>query len=138
MNTSAVVLFSVVLSAAAATGVSFALRPGEPPPDTAVPDMQRAIADLRIENAALQKKLDELRKAPSPVSVPASVDRAEAATVSPEQVAAAVEAYLRLLPTTGPAAAASRRSTWTRTSPTWSATATGRTARRGRRRTTPA
>ncbi len=95
MNTSAVVLVSVVLSAAAATGVSFALRPGEPPPDPTVPDMQRAIADLRAENAELQKKLAELHKAPAPVSTPASVDRAEAATVSPEQVAAAVEAYLR-------------------------------------------
>lgn len=96
MNTSAILVLSVALSAAAATGVCFALRPAEPAIDTtASTDLQRAIDDLRAKNASLQQQVERLSKAPAPVSSAMHAERSEAATVSPEQVGVAVEAYLK-------------------------------------------
>lgn len=96
MNTPAVVLVSIVLSAAAATGVSFALRPGEAPPDTTVPDLQRAVDDLRGKNAALTQQVEQLRKTPAPAAAPASTERAEA-SLSRADVTAIVDAYIKNL-----------------------------------------
>src|SRR5688572_422737 len=96
MNTPAVVLVSIVLSAAAATGVSLALRPGEPPPDTTIPDLQRVVEGLRRDNDALRQKVDQLGKTPAPASAPAASDRAEA-SLSRAEVTALVDAYIKNL-----------------------------------------
>ena len=97
MNSSALVVLSVVIASAAAAGVSFALRPAaetSPMDAASVADLQRSVADLRAANTALQNKLDRLVNAPAPASAPA-IDRTAAPGVSTDQVAAAVEAYLQ-------------------------------------------
>jgi tetratricopeptide (TPR) repeat protein len=95
MNPIATVVVSVLLASAAATAVVLTLRPTETPHDAgAIGDLQRTVAELRTQNADLQQKLDVIAKAPSLATAAPGAVRSEAATVSAEQVAAAVEAYL--------------------------------------------
>ena len=107
MNPIATVVVSVLLAAAAATAVVLTLRPADAPADGASPaELQRTVEALRDEQRALRQRLDELARAPAPVAA-SRLDRAEA-TISPEQVAAAVDAYLKsagLAPLAGGAAA---------------------------------
>lgn len=92
-NTPTIVL-SVVLASAAAAGVSFAMRaPSSLPPTDANADLQREITDLRSLCTSLKDQLEQVRSAPKPASVAAS--ERVAATVTDEQVAAAVESFLK-------------------------------------------
>ena len=94
MNTTAVVVVSAVLATAAAAGVSFALRP--PADDAAAMkllDVETRLGDLQRANEELRGALDALRDRPEPVAA-APVQRREAAPVTQEMIAAAVELYL--------------------------------------------
>lgn len=95
MTTSTIVL-SVLLATAAATAVSFGLRPSTEPlpgPDP-VAALQHEVAALQKTQAELQQQLAALASAPASVPAPRAIERIEAPTVTTEQVAAAVEAYL--------------------------------------------
>ncbi|HEX6811065.1 MAG TPA: hypothetical protein VF384_05515 [Planctomycetota bacterium] len=97
MNSFSIVLLSVSLSAAGATIVSLALRtPSDVSPIDAasVAELQRAVGELRAENTALQARLTALATAPASSTVPSS-DRVAAPSITNEQIAAAVEAYLK-------------------------------------------
>ncbi len=99
MNPLATVVVSVLLASAAATAVAITLRPAETPGQTTpAADLQRTIESLRDEQRTLRQQLDALAKAPAVSTSPAgAADRVAAATVSPEQIAAAVEAYMAKL-----------------------------------------
>lgn len=95
MNTSATVVVAVLAASAAATGVSLALRssstPSAPPQ---LAELQASLHDLQAENQRLAHALEALGNRPQPAATPAA-ERSAAPVVGPEQVAAAVEAYLR-------------------------------------------
>lgn len=98
MSQAPVVVLSVLLAAAAATGVSFALRPAaDAGPNPTEAELLREIADLKKQAGELQKKCDALANAPAPATAAPAVERT-AATLPPEAVAAAVEAYLSKRP----------------------------------------
>lgn len=85
------VFASVLLATGAAFGVTLLATPAEPAVlDTTAADAE--IAELRDRLAALQQKLDKLAMTPAHAA-PAS-QRTEVPTLSNEQVASAVEAYL--------------------------------------------
>lgn len=94
MNATAVVLVSVVLSAGTAAGVSYALRPAEPPPAPAA----ATPADLAALRAEVQTSGELLRRDLGAMlgSASATPERADAPKLAPQEVAAAVEAYLKL------------------------------------------
>jgi tetratricopeptide (TPR) repeat protein len=94
MNPIATVVVSVLLASAAATAVTLTLRPAETPTDaTAAADLRRTVAELRTQLDDVRGRVDARAKAPEPAAAPLSA-RTESATVSADQVAAAVEAYL--------------------------------------------
>lgn len=102
MQTSAAVAISVLLATGAAVGTSLLLRPEAPvAPSTAV---------LEAQVAQLLQQVSELQAANQPtsgaVAAPASVSRSAAPQVSEEQIAAAVEAYMRKHAATGTGASA--------------------------------
>ncbi len=95
MNPTAPVLVSVLLAAAAAVGVTFALRPAEAPSEApAIAELQRTLASLRTDQLALQQKIEAIASAAAPVTAKDSVERTAAPVVSADLVATAVEAYL--------------------------------------------
>lgn len=96
MSQTSIVVLSVVLAAAAATGISFAMRPSAEvaPRDTAV-DLQREVLELKKQHAELLAKYEGLANAPLAASAPLAAERVAVPTVSDDQVAAAVAAYMR-------------------------------------------
>lgn len=95
MTQTPTVVLSVLLASAAAAGLSFALRPSaETAPDDAGQALQREVADLKVQIAALVKQHEALANAPAPVMA-AAPERVAAPTVSEEQIAAAVATYLQ-------------------------------------------
>jgi len=96
MSTTPTVIVSVLLATAAAVAVSFLTRPStEPTPGgDATAALQREVAALRVTQADLQKQLAAFASAPAPAAAARPIERVEAPTVSNEQIAAAVEAYL--------------------------------------------
>lgn len=95
MQPAVIVLFSALVSAGAAVGVSFALRPAEAPSlQPSVADLQQSLAKVSEQQQALQQRLDALAKVPAVGSAPVDASLRTAAVSSDEQVAAAVEAYL--------------------------------------------
>lgn len=96
MQTSATVLLSLFASVSAAVAVTLSLRAGETAVDgAAVGELRQVVARLSEENSTLRQRLDALADAPVPAVVPAAGERTAAVTVTAEQVAAAVEGYLR-------------------------------------------
>ncbi len=94
MNQAALPVLSVVLSLAAAIGVSFALRPTDAAPDAGnVAALQKALDTLRSEHEALRAKVEAAKPAPA-AAAPASLERTAAPALANEQVAELVEAYL--------------------------------------------
>jgi tetratricopeptide (TPR) repeat protein len=75
--------------------VTFALRaePAVQPTNTA--DVQRELAELRASNEKLQQRLEALANAPAPATASLAAERSAAPAVSSEQIAAAVEAFLK-------------------------------------------
>lgn len=96
MNTAPTVAVSVLFAAAAATAISVALRPNATPaPATdSAATLQREVAALQEAQAELRRQLAAIKDAPPAAPAPRAVERVELPTVSTEQVAAAVEAYL--------------------------------------------
>jgi len=95
MNATSSVVVSVLLASAAAAGITIAMQPASTSGDQLVVEgLQADITELRKTNEALQAKLDQLASTPAKAAVPASIQRSEMPTLSPEQIAAAVEAYL--------------------------------------------
>ena len=96
MQPAVIVLFSALVSAGAAAGVSFALRPAEAPSlQPSIAEVQQSLAKLTEQQQALQQRLDTLAKAPAVGSAPVDASLRSAAAPSDAQVAAAVEAYLQ-------------------------------------------
>lgn len=96
MQPAVIVLFSALVSAGAAVGVTFALRPAEAPSlQPSIAEVQQSLAKLTEQQQALQQRLDSLAKAPAVGSAPVDASLRSAAAPSDEQVAAAVEAYLQ-------------------------------------------
>lgn len=96
MNTAPTVAVSVLFAAAAATAISVAMRPNPAPaPATdSAATLQREVAALQEAQADLRRQLAAIKDAPTAAPAPRTVDRVELPTVSTDQVAAAVEAYL--------------------------------------------
>lgn len=97
MSSTPIVAVSVLLATAAATAVAFLFRPPATetaPGGDATAALHREVAALQKTQSELRQQLDALAKAATPAPVERPVERVEAPTVSSEQVAAAVEAYL--------------------------------------------
>jgi len=96
MNSVSIILASIALSSVGAVVVSLALRPADTSPVTAASfaDLQSTVAELTKANTALQGKLDAMAKQAAP-AVMLENDRTAVPAVSNDQVAAAVEAYLK-------------------------------------------
>ena len=95
MNTAAILVISILAGSAAAVGVTLAMQPGDTSTDTLViGQLESSLQKLQADNQALTKRLDQLAKRPTNAVAPASIDRSEAPSVSSEQIAAAVEAYM--------------------------------------------
>jgi len=96
MNSVSIILASIALSSVGAVVVSLALRPADTSPVTAASfaDLQSTVAELTKANTALQGKLDAMARQAAP-AVMLENDRTAVPAVSNEQVAAAVEAYLK-------------------------------------------
>jgi tetratricopeptide (TPR) repeat protein len=96
MNSPSVILASIALSSVGAVVVSLWLRPVDTSPVDAASfaDLQSTVAQLTKANTALQGKLEAMAKQPAP-AVMLENDRTAVPAVSNEQVAAAVEAYLK-------------------------------------------
>ncbi len=97
MNTSAILVLSTLVATCTAVGVGFLLRPPEALANpTPAADVQKELADLRTLCQGLQRQLETIAQAPAPaVSTSGTSDRTAAPVLNPEQVAAAVEAYLQ-------------------------------------------
>lgn len=98
MNSPSVILASIALSSVAAVTVAFyAVRPSSeisPVNAAAFAELQSAVAELTKANTALQGRLEAMAKTAAP-AVMLENDRTAVPAVSNEQVAAAVEAYLK-------------------------------------------
>lgn len=109
MNPTATFAISTLAATSVAVAVTLLLSPDAASTDTTtVAELRTSIDGLRADQQRLQQRLDTIASAPAPATAttPAG-DRTAATTVSPEQVAAAVEAYLgRRAAAGGPAGAA--------------------------------
>jgi tetratricopeptide (TPR) repeat protein len=95
MQSPAVILLSVLFATSAAVGVSFVLKNQEASPSGGAAEVTAALEELRTQQRLMQQQLATLQSAPAAaLAAPAGVERS-AATVSPDQLAAAVEAYLQ-------------------------------------------
>ena len=97
MNSPSIILASIALSSVGAVVVSFALRPvadTSPVNAASFAELQSTVHELSKANTALQGKLEALARVPAP-AVMLENDRTAVPAVSNEQVAAAVEAYLK-------------------------------------------
>lgn len=89
-------LVSALLAGVVAAGVAFALRPAEPAPDQGgAAELQRAVGELQQAQQQLAARLDALAAAPAAAAARSEPERTGAAAPTDQQVAAAVEAYLR-------------------------------------------
>ena len=95
MNSPSIILASIALSSVGAVLVSMALQP-EPSPVNAASfaELQRTVAELKKANTVLQGRIEAMAKVPAP-AVMLENDRTAVPAVSSEQIAAAVEAYLK-------------------------------------------
>lgn len=90
------VLVSVLLSSGAAAGIVFFAAPaGESLPDPALAEARLEVAALQEKVTSLEARLAEVASAPAAANPAASNDRVRVPTLSEEQVAVAVEAYLQ-------------------------------------------
>ncbi|MCC7397799.1 MAG: hypothetical protein IT455_12110 [Planctomycetes bacterium] len=97
MQPAAIVLVSVFAAAATAVGTSLLLRPNEAVTPPASDDLRQELAALRAQHVELTRRLDSMGNAPMTASA-APGEARTALTVSDEQVAAAVEAWLQRHP----------------------------------------
>lgn len=89
-------LVSALLAGVVAAGVAFALRPAEPAPDQGgAAELQRAVGELQQAQQQLAARLDALAAAPAAAAARSEPERTGPAAPTDQQVAAAVEAYLR-------------------------------------------
>lgn len=93
MNPAAILISSIVVAAATGGGVAFALRPSEAAPATVSPEVQAALSRLEEQTRSLRAAIDAVGVATAPA--PANADRVSLPTVTDEQIAAAVDRYLR-------------------------------------------
>lgn len=94
MNPTSTLVLATLLASSIAVGVTFATRGSDAPPESpAITEMQRSIEELRTTNRTLLQKLEALANAPAPAQAP--VTQRTEASISGEQLAAAVEAYLQ-------------------------------------------
>ncbi|MBK8100723.1 MAG: hypothetical protein IPK26_26850 [Planctomycetes bacterium] len=94
MNPSAILISSIVVAAVTGGGVAFALRPAEAAPVTVSPEVQAALSRLDEQTKALRAAIDAVGAATASPT-PATAERTSLPAVSDDQVAAAVERYLR-------------------------------------------
>lgn len=94
MQSPVVILLSVLFATSAAVGVSFVLRNQEVPPLAPAAELTQALDELRAQQRELQQKVAALATAPATAQVATSAMERASATVPPDQLAAAVEAYL--------------------------------------------
>lgn len=96
MNTAATIVISILAGASTATLVSLAMQPADTSTDSLVLSrLESSLEQMENSNAELKKQIEELAKRPAGGGETATLDRREASLVSEEQVAAAVEAYLK-------------------------------------------
>lgn len=96
MNATSSVVVSLLVGVVAAVGVSIAMQPSQTPIDSLeISALKSSLRDLQIANEELASKVAGLASRPSGAVAPMSNDRSLAPVVSAEQVAAAVEAYLK-------------------------------------------
>ncbi|MCA8950152.1 MAG: hypothetical protein KDE27_11665 [Planctomycetes bacterium] len=89
------VLASVVLASGAAAAITLFAHPeATPAPDPALAEAQAQVAALQQQVHDLESRLTEVATARSVVAAPAG-DRVEVPTLSREQIAIAVESYLK-------------------------------------------
>ncbi|MCR9243389.1 MAG: hypothetical protein NXI31_00050 [bacterium] len=89
------VITSLLLSSAVAGTIVYVGRPAsDSEPDPNAVAAQHEVGQLREQLATLSSRLEEVAVARSESTAAPSVDRVAVPTVSPEQVAVAVEAYL--------------------------------------------
>ena len=87
---------SALLAGVVAAGVAFALRPAEAAPDQGgVLELQRTVGELQQAQQQLTARLDALAAVPAAAAARSEPERTGAVAPSDQQVAAAVEAYLR-------------------------------------------
>ncbi|MBL9079848.1 MAG: tetratricopeptide repeat protein [Planctomycetes bacterium] len=106
MTSTPTVVLSVLLAAGAAAAVSLALRPAASVAPTSAADVATELVSLREAHAALQREVERLRTAPVAAAPAAAGGDRVAASPDPQQLAAAVEAYLQRRSEARPAAAA--------------------------------
>lgn len=95
MNATASIVVSILFASAAAAGISIAMQPEAGSGDQLlIEGLQSDVKDLKQQNAELQARLAKVSATAATGAAPASLQRAEVPTLSPDQVAAAVEAYL--------------------------------------------
>ena len=95
MNLAASIVISILAGSAAAVGVTLALQPGDPTTDAmVVSDLQHQVGQLAETDTALEKRIAELAARPQSAAMPASAERTEAPSISDEQLAAAIAAYM--------------------------------------------
>lgn len=97
MNSTTILVLSTLLATSTAVAVTVLRSPEAPVAPTGIAELQREVADLRSANQKLQQRLEAIASTPASAaaSLPSAGERASVASVSPEQVAAAVESYLQ-------------------------------------------
>lgn len=86
---------TILTAGVVAAGVAFALRPDEPAPEPGgVAELQRTVGELQQAQQRLTARLDALAAAPA-AAARSEPERTGPVAPSDQQVAAAVEAYLR-------------------------------------------
>ena len=96
MNTAATIAISILAGASTATLVSLAMQPADTSTDSLVLSrLESSLEQMENSNAELKKQVEALAKRPAGGGETAKLDRREASLVTEEQVAAAVEAYLK-------------------------------------------
>ena len=96
MNATTSIVSSLLLGAAAAVAVTLALQPDQTPMDALeIGRLENSLRELKDANQSLAKQVEALSARPNSAVAPVMADRSVAPTVTAEQVAAAVEAYLK-------------------------------------------
>lgn len=95
MNTATSVVISILAGSATAVGVTLAMQPSDTSTDSLViSQLENSLLEMQAANQDLTKRLDELAQRATNAVGQASIDRREAPSVSAEQIAAAVDAYM--------------------------------------------
>jgi tetratricopeptide (TPR) repeat protein len=96
MNTTTTILLSLLVGASAAAGVTVVMQPTETSTDSlAIRALEASLEKLQAANQDMAQQLQALAQRPASAVAPVAVDRSAAPTVTAEQVAVAVEAYLK-------------------------------------------